>query len=330
MEAIEWKKVDFQDFINKVGASPIIENAPIILYTRKDKEHAAFNTLIAFFIVAAILCVYISISLWLIEYYFNIIIFSIITSVLGFTDVFLMFNYVKSNIYIKPMECWIEIYKKSEFYCFSYYPIFSGKCHPNKAKDIIYKLFQVAVLKNKIDITQIEVYLKCSDDKLEDCKKIGFYFQYGKGKAFKDEEINRDSWAFFPFEKSLNENFIAVANWIHQYEWRLDLENDNDKLNNLTPWVIKRWDQNLLKPLTDDFKVKINWNLFNIESLPKMKPWEGDLEKQTYKNPNAYNDLNIVDDAIKKIMGKNVEIKKLSDLENQILKFKIYFRDLKL
>ena len=60
-----------------------------------------------------------------------------------------------------------------------------------------------------------------------------------------------------------------------------------------------------------------------------MKPWRGDIKNQTYKHQVAYRDLEIINEAIDKIIGKNVEIKELKDLEREILKFKIYFRDLK-
>lgn len=328
MSISKWEKVDFQQFVNDFGTQLIIENAPTLLYSKKEKEHEAYNSLIAFFFVAAGLCIYTSISLFLIEVYFNIFTFIIIIIVLSTFELILLFNYISSKVYIKPIECWIEVYKYSDFYCLSYYPIFSGKCLPNKAKDIIYKLYQKEVLKSKIDITQIEVYLKTSQLNFNNYKKLGFFFQYGKGKDFKDDGINRNSWQYFPAEKSLNENFIAVANWEHQYEWRSDLEEDYDKINALSPWIIKKWNQTNLKPLTEDYKSKIKWNLQNLDSEPKLKPWNGDIEDQTYENQNAYKDLEIIDEAIEKIVGSNVELKKLSDLEKQLLKFKIYFRDL--
>ena len=189
----------------------------------------------------------------------------------------LIINYVKSNVYIKPLECWVEIYRgKSQngtnYYCFSYYPVFTGKCHPNVAKNVIYKFYQEEVLKNKINITQIEVYLKFSQNNQE---KIGYFFQYGQGRPFKDENVIRNSWKFFSSETSKNENFIAIANWDHQYEWRNDLELDFDKLHGYSPWVIQRWNNLTIKPLTEEFKGNINWNLRSIVSEPKLKPWEG-------------------------------------------------------
>jgi len=330
MSISKWEKIDFQQFINDFGIDIIIQNAPTLLYSKKEKEHEAYNSLIAFFFIAAGLCIYVSISLFLIEVYFNIITFIIIISVLASFDILLLFNYIRSKVYIKPIECWLEVYKCSDFYCLTYYPVFSGKSLPNKAKDIIYKLYKKEVLNYKIDITQIEVYLKISQANFNNYEKLGFFFQYGKGKDFNDGDIERNSWQYFPADKSFNENFIAVANWDHQYEWRSDLEQDFDKINALSPWIIKRWNQTNLKPLTEDYKAKIKWNLLNLESEPKLKPWNGNIENQTYENQKAYKDLEIIDEAIEKIIGSDVELKKLGDLEKRLLKFKIYFRDLRL
>ncbi len=326
----KWEKVDFQQFVNDFGTKIILENAPTLLYSNKEKEHEAYNSLIAFFLVGAGLCLYVSISLFLMEVYFNIFTFIIITILLTTFDIVLLFNYIRSKVHIKPIECWIEVYKYLDFYCLSYYPIFSGKSLPNKAKDVIYKLYQNEVLHHKINITQIEVYLEISQADDSNYKKLGFFFQYGRGKDFKDDEIERNSWKYFSADTSLNENYLAVANWDHQYEWRLDLEQDFDKINVFSPWVIKKWDQTNLKPLTEDFKKKIKWHLLNLKSEPKLKPWNGNIEEQTYQNKNAYKDLEIIDEAIEKIIGPNVELNKLGDLEKQLLKFKIYFRDLKL
>ncbi len=330
MPISKWEKIDFQRFINDYSTDIIIENAPSLLYSKKEKEHEAYNSLIAFFFVEAGLCIYTSISLFLIEIYFNVITFIVVIIVLSAFGILLLFNYIRSKVFIKPIECWVEVYKCSEFYCLSYYPIFSGKCIPNKAKDIIYKLYQEEVLKYKIDITQIEVYLKIPQTNFNKYEKLGYFFQYGRGKDFKDENIERNSWQYFPAEKSLNENLIAVANWDHQYEWRFDLEQDYDKINALSPWIIKKWNQTNLKPLTEDYKTKIKWNLLILESEPKLKPWKGDIENQTYENQKAYRDLEIIDEAIEKIIGSNVELKKLGDLEKQLFNFKTYFRDLKI
>ncbi|TFG29951.1 MAG: hypothetical protein EU532_01985 [Promethearchaeota archaeon] len=328
MSIAEWKKVEFQQFAQEFGTDLIIKNAPPLLYPKKDIEHEAYNSLIAFFLVAASLCIYTSISLFLMEFYFNVISFIIIILVLASLDLILLFNYIKSKVYIKPIECWIEIYNYSDVYCLSYYPVFTGKSLPNKAKDIIYKLYRQEVLKTKIDITQIELYLKISKNNFNNHENLGFFFPYGKGKHFRDENINRNSWQYFPFEQSLNENFIAIANWDHQFEWRLDLNSDFDKLNEYSPWIIKKWNVENIKPLTEDYKKKLRWNLRCLDSAPKLKPWKGDLVDQTYENEDAYKDLEIIEDAIEKIMGKGVELNNLKDLEQELLKFKIYFRDL--
>ena len=122
-----WSKVDFQQFVKDFGIEVVIENAPIILYSKKDKEHEASNSLIAFFFVTSGLLIYISLSLFLIEIYFSIIVFITVISLAISVDVVLILNYRQSNIFIRPTECWIEIYKNHEFFCFSYYVIFTGK-----------------------------------------------------------------------------------------------------------------------------------------------------------------------------------------------------------
>ncbi|MFX0071306.1 MAG: hypothetical protein ACFFAO_09470 [Candidatus Hermodarchaeota archaeon] len=330
MSNTEWKEVEFKEFVEQFGINPVMNYAPSILYSRKDKEHVAQNSLIVFFLVLSGLLIYISISLFLIEFYFNAITFIFVVIILIGIDILLLYNYIRSNVNIKLIECWIEVYNYLEFYCFSYYPIFSGKVHPNKAKDIVYKLYQDEVFQDKIDITQIEVYLKRNKDKLNDLEVMGFYFQYGKGKHFREENVDRTFWKYFPYEFYAYGNFIASANWDHQFEWRSDLANDFDKLHEFDPWVIKRWNQDNLKPLNPEYKNFLKWNIRNIESLPKLKPWNGKLEQQSYKNQNAYRDLEIIDEAIEKIMGKNTELNKLKDLERELFKFKIYFRDLDL
>ena len=108
--------------------------------------------------------------------------------------------------------------------------MFSGKCHPNKAKNVLYKLLQEELFNGSIDITQIEVYLRFNLSEKDDYSVIGYYFQYGEGTPFKSVNIDRNSWRFFPKEQTTNDNFIAVANWDHQYEWQNDLELDYDKL----------------------------------------------------------------------------------------------------
>ncbi|MFX1257321.1 MAG: hypothetical protein ACFFAN_05655 [Promethearchaeota archaeon] len=334
MVSSEWNKVDFQRFVDNFGVDIIIKSAPKILYSKKDKEHEAYNSLIAFFILFGGLLVYISISLIFMGNYFSLFVFISVIGVVIIILFVLIFNYLKSNVYIKPIECWVEVYKglnqnNENFYCFTYYPIFSGKCHPNKAKNIIYKLYQEEILKDKIDITQIEVYLKINQKNLNDIEYIGYFFQYGKGKPFKEENVVRNSWKFFPFEKASNDNFLAVANWDHQYEWYNDLALDFDKLNDYAPWIVKRWNEYYIKPLTEEYKEKIKWDLFNLKSKPKLKPWKGDIEKQIFKNENAYKDLEIVEDVINSVIGSEYRVEKVKDLRADLFKIQSFLRDLK-
>ncbi len=336
MSDFEWIQVDFQQFINQFGKDVIIENAPVILYSKKDKEHEAFKSLIAFLFITGGLFIFIGISYFLSSIFFNYISVTVIIIIIvigAIADAILLTNVIQSNIYITPLECWVEIHKNAaksdlEYYCFTYYPIFTGKCHPNKAKNVIFKLYLEQVILSKIDITQIEVYFKINQLDHSITEKIGFFFQYAEGKPFKDENVNRATWKFFPYEKSNNENFIAVGNWDHQYEWRDDLVFDFDKLNAYAPWVIKRWNNTTLKPLTQEYKKKINWNLRYIESKPKLKPWEANLEDQAYENPMVYKDIEIINEAIKKIIGQEQEIEKIRDIKENLFMFKSYFRDL--
>jgi hypothetical protein len=333
MSNSEWNKVEFQEFVNEYGKDIVIENAPVIIYSKKDKEHEAYNSLIAFFFTAGFLLIYIAISYFLASIFFSLVLFVVIIIICVITDVLLIISVIKSNVYIKPLECWVEIHRglskeDFEFYCLTYYPIFSGKCHPNEAKNLIFKLYQEHVLKSKIDITQIEIYIKISKSKQQTTEKLGFFFQYAEGKPFKDENINRASWKYFPHEQSGIENYIAVGNWDHQYEWRNDLEFDFDKLHEYAPWVIQRWNEVNLKPLTEEYKEKINWKLRYIESKPKLKSWQSDLERQSYENPMGYRDLEIVDEAMAKIIRHDKTIKKTKDIKEELPMFKSYFKDL--
>ncbi len=328
MSDSEWSKVKFQKFINEYGKDLVIENAPVILYSKKDKEHEAYNSLIAFFFTAGFILIYIAVSYFLASLFFNLILFIAIILVCVIVDVLLIINVIKSNVYIKPLECWVEIHQSSDFFCFTYYPIFTGKCHPNEAINVILKLYQEKAIKNRLDITQIEVYLKLGQEDHQIKEKLGFFFQYAEGRPFRDDNINRDAWKYFPFEQSGIENYLAVGNWDHQYEWRSDLEFDFDKLHEYAPWVIQRWDEDNLKPLTEEYKKNINWNLNYIESTPKLKPWKGNLENQAFKNPKAYKDLEIVKEAVSKIIGKDIKIEKIKDIKEELATFKSYFRDL--
>ncbi|MHA2391522.1 MAG: hypothetical protein ACXAEX_06105 [Promethearchaeota archaeon] len=333
MSDSEWSKVHFQQFLNDFGNDIVVNTAPTILYSKRDKEHEAYNSLIGFFFITGGLLIYIAIAYFLAPLIFNLILIVIIVIIAIFIDVYLIINYLKSNVYIKPLECWFEIHKgKSDgvldFYCLTFYPIFSGKCHPNAAMNVIHKLYQEQVLKSKIDTSQIEVYLKLNVTEKKIQEPIGFFFQYGEGKPFKEENIDYTSWKFFSFEMYKNDNYIATANWEHQYEWKDDLEYDYDKLHEYAPWVIQRWDKISLKPLTEEFKEKINWNLRCIDSNPKLSPWKGDLENQTYHNPKSDEELKIIKEAIEKVIGTDVDIEKMRDIKDKILLIKRHFRDL--
>ena len=99
-------------------------------------------------------------------------------------------------------------------------------------------------------------------------------------------------------------------------------------MHEYAPWVIQKWDELNLKPLTEEFKKKINWNLRRIESTPKLLPWKGDFKSQVYENPKAYKDLEIIEEAIKKIIPSGKKIEKAKDIKDEIPIFKSYFRDL--
>jgi len=334
MSNSEWNKVDFQAFIDEFSKNVIVDNAPVILYSKKDKEYEAINSLIAFFFLTGGLLIFISISIFFgFTVYFIIVFFTIIVIVTLINSV-LIYYYVRSYNPIKPLENWVEVYKGNVqgdniFYCLSFYPVFSGKCHPNQAKNVLYKLLQEEVFNSSIDITQIEIYLRFNLTEKDIYSVIGYYFQYGEGTPFKSVKINRNSWKFFPGEYTNNENFIAVANWDHQYEWRNDLELDYDKLHSYAPWIILKWDDSNVKPLNEIFKNEVQWDLRGIESLPKLKPWLPNFETTSYDSFRAYKDFQLMNDAIEKVIGKDRKIEKLKDIKKYIIEFKAYLKELK-
>ncbi|MFO8018382.1 MAG: hypothetical protein R6U96_07080 [Promethearchaeia archaeon] len=334
MSELEWKKIGFKDFISQFGIGLVLNHAPSILFSKEDTEHEAFRSLIGFFLVSGGLLIYVAVSLMLSPIFFGLIPFIVVIVVGGVADGILFFNYLRSNVNIKPIECWIEIHrgkkskKSNQFYCFTYYPIFSGKCHPNRAKNVILKLYQDEILKSKIDITQIEVYVEIDQKQKTLEKEIGYFFQNGEGKPFTTENIMENRWKFFPEVRAQNENYIAIANWYHQYEWRRDLELDFDKLHVYAPWVIQSWNEENLKPLTEAFKKQIFWKERGIDSIPKLKPWIDDLNKQEYENMDYFRDLQMVERAIDEVMGENVKLEELSDIKEKILEFKKFFNEL--
>ncbi len=333
MSDSEWDKVDYDQFLEEFGKEIIIKYAPTILYSKKDKEHEAYISLIAFFFIAGGLLIYIAITYFLAPILFSLFLFIIFITIGVISAILLMINYLKSNVYIKPLECWFEVFKgksidNANFYCFSYYPIFTGNCHPNEVKNVIYKMYQEEVLGSKITISQIETYLKLNPLNKGSIENVGYLFQYGEGHPFNEEDITQTPWKFFPFIKSKNDNFLAVANWVHQYEWRDDLEYDFDKLHEYAPWVIQRWNKFNLKPLTEDYKEKVKWSLRNVDSLPKLKPWEEHFDQNVYENPKAYEHLTLINNAIKKFIGIEENIEKIRKVKDKLLLIKAYFRDL--
>lgn len=333
MSDSDWSKISFQQFLKEYDIDLLVNNAPTLLYSKKDKEPEAYNSLIAFFFLTGGLLIYISITYFLASIYFNLLLLTIIITIVTIASILLLVNYLKTNVYIKPLECWLEVYRgkienELAIYCFKYYIIFSGKSHPNKAKNVIYKLYQEQVLKTKVDIAPIEVYVKLNLKKKKLQAVIGYFFQYGEGNSFKEEIIDKSSWKFFPFHKAEKDNFIATANWDHQFEWRDDLDYDYDKLHEYAPWVIQKWDKDNLKPLKEDFKNKINWNIRWIDSFPKLNPWKENFEQQTDQITKINRDETIINDVIQKIIGSDKEIEKIRDIKDKLLEIKSYFRDL--
>ncbi|MFO7795833.1 MAG: hypothetical protein ACQERB_15565 [Promethearchaeati archaeon] len=334
MSDSEWIKVKFKQFVNNFGIKIITDNAPEILFSKEDKEHESYNSLIGFFLILGGLLIYISISVMISSIYFSIPLFASVIVICVIIASILIFNYWRTNVRIKPIECWIEIFKgpsegRTSNYCFTFYPIFSGKCHPNEAKNLIYKLYEEEIYGNTIDITQIELYLTIEENDPKKVNQLGFFFQYGEGKPFAVEDLKVAPWQFFHYEKKGGDNYIAVANWFHQYEWRFDLALDYDKLNSYAPWIIQKWDPNSIKPLTQDYKFQINWEKRLLNSLPKLKPWEGSLSEQKYYDPNLYKDLKIIEDAIAQIVGENTKVENYKDIKEKLFEFKAYFQDLK-
>ncbi len=336
MPQSKWKKVDFKEFIDDFGINIIVNKAPIILFSKKDKEKEQHRSFILFIILFGSLLFYLTNSFIfykiLYQDYLSISLYIIIA--LSVCSVFLFFNFITSNINIKPIECWIEIYKrilenKLIDYCFVYYPIFTGKCHPNEGFNIINKLFHKEVFGTTVDITQIEVYLKLNKDKEDNNEDIGFAFRYTKGNPFKSEDVNKNPWKFFSYEKSLGDNYIAIGNWAHHYEWRYDLVLDFDKLNEYAPWIIQKWDETNIKPITKEFKFKIGWENRFIESEPKFKPWEDNFNEVTTLSAGSNHNQTIINDAINKIMGMDIETIKDKDINPKLFEFKVFFQDLK-
>ena len=52
------------------------------------------------------------------------------------------------------------------------------------------------------------------------------------------------------------------------------------------------------------------------------------MDSQTYENPKAHKDLEIVNEVITKIIGQDKEIEKIKDIKDEIPIIKAYLRDL--
>lgn len=68
----------------------------------------------------------------------------------------------------------------------------------------------------------------------------------------------------------------------------------------------------------------------NLNDFPKLKPWLKGFEDQKYESKNASKDLEIIEEAISKVIGEEYTVETLKDLKEDLFKFQAYFRDLKL
>ncbi len=336
MEDITWKLVEPERIKSEKLEHYILQNAPPILYTKNDKDKTSMNYLISFFFVVGFYLI--SLSIWtLIEVnlgWFELYLFIIITITVIVISLPLLILYIRRNVYNKPIQSYYEWFiaqpnnLESIYSCLVLYLTFSGKTHPDKGFNRVYKIYKESVLSNTIDITQIEIYFKINSKNpynLESLENIGYFFKYGEGQQFFNENTNRDVWRFFEALKSKEDNFISVANWDHLYEWRDDLVLDFDKLHELAPWIILRWNNLNLIPLTPEIKEKLRFGKRNIAPFPKLKPWVGDLFKQEYHNETEYNDLKVIQNAIKTILGDIILSKDSKLIKKYFDNFKEYF-----
>lgn len=336
MEDFAWKLIEPERIKSEKLEQYILQNAPPILYTKNDKDKTSINYLIYFFFIVGFYLIFLSI--WtLMEVNlggFELYLFTIITIIIIVIALPLLILYIRGNVYNKPIQSYYEWFiaqpnnLKSIYSCLVLYPTFSGKTHPDKGFNRVYKTYKESVLSNIIDITQIEIYFKINSRdpyNLESLEKIGYFFKYGEGQQFFDENINRDVWKFFKASKSNNDNYISVANWDHLYEWKDELVFDFDKLHELAPWIILRWNNLNLIPLTPEAKKKKRFGKRNITTLPKLKPWAGDLFKQEYHNEAEYNDLKVTQNAIKAILSDIILSKNSKLIKKNFNNFKEYF-----
>ena len=107
----EWVKRDFKTFSADYGIELSVKSAPSILYPKKDKEHEAFNSLVGFFLISGGLLIFIALYLILAGDYFSLVLLIIVILVAVGANLILLLNYLKSNVYIRPLECWMEIFE---------------------------------------------------------------------------------------------------------------------------------------------------------------------------------------------------------------------------
>ena len=74
----EWIKLDFQTFIDNYNKNIAVDTAPTFLYSKKDKEHEAYKSLIAFFFVLGFLFIFIALNIIFISVIYNPIMFLIL------------------------------------------------------------------------------------------------------------------------------------------------------------------------------------------------------------------------------------------------------------
>ncbi|MHA1804697.1 MAG: hypothetical protein ACTSU4_09195 [Promethearchaeota archaeon] len=329
-----WVKYDIEDFLKRHDVNFVVENAPQIKYSMREKEHVAYSSLWGALILISLLIIFI--IAWFSFFFQDILFlyaFIFVGALSGILIPTFLRNYFKSNISIIPLQCWLEIHEaklndEESYTCLSYYPIFSGKRHPNRAKDILLKLYRDEIYGNRIDITQVEIYFRKENKEGNKLKKIGYFFQYGKNSSFWEENVLENPWRFFPAENYPENCCLILSNWMHQYEWEKDLLLNPAKEEEMSPWNIKTWKSNEIKPLTEEFKKKIYWKERGMDSYPKLKPWKNDFEEAVIELPLIQRELKVIEDAIEKIMGNKAEINILSDIDPYLSQFKTYFRDL--
>jgi len=337
MSEYAWESINPEKLKGGKEGLFILENAPPILHSRMDKEYTLNSVIILLFMVGLYL-IYAAIQyvIGLSESGFGFVVFIIVSVVVIVAAIPLIIQSLRSRSYNKLIKSYYEVYiahsdnKDEVYYCMVYYPTFLGKTHPIKAYNLIYEIYLQAVFSKLIDVTQIEVYYKgskTSQNILKSLTNIGYFFKYGEGQEFYNEKSNRNTWKLFDGNKSENENYISVANWDHLYEWRDDLVLDYDKLHELAPWVVNRWNNLNMVPLTQKHKDKLRFNKRNLGLSPKLKPWLGTLDQQTYSNELENTDLNLIQQAINDILGAEFSITNTKLIKQNIFKFREYFKE---